>query len=88
MPSIKDLEKAAMLQILYYLYEVKEAMRTEIGSNVKGSSGTIGSSLRVLSEMGLLEERREPPYKRYISLSPLGLKVAQHVNEIHNTFQS
>lgn len=82
MKTLRDLEKSAALQILDFLYENKESMRSQIEENVHGSSGTIGSSLVLLGEMGLLEERRVPPFTRFISLSPLGKKVAQHINEV------
>jgi len=84
MKTLRDLEKSAALQILDYLYENKESMRSQIEDNVRGSSTTIGSSLVILGEMGLLEERRVPPFTRYISLSPLGKQVAHHINEVKN----
>ena len=87
MNPLGELEKAAALQMLDYLYDAKEALRTEIERNVQGSSGTIGSTLDVLNELGLLEERREPPQKRYVSLSPLGKEVAAHVRSIKNTLE-
>ncbi|TFH12629.1 hypothetical protein E4H04_13130 [Candidatus Bathyarchaeota archaeon] len=83
MKTLSKLEKSTALQILDYLYENEESMRYQIEDKISGSSSTLGSSLVVLGEMGLLNERREPPYKRYISLSPSGKKVAYHINEIN-----
>ena len=87
MNPLSKLEKNAALQILDYLYEKGEASRTEIETTVQGSSGTIGSSLVLLGEMGLLDERREPPMKRFIKLSTEGKQVAAHLNTIKQLLQ-
>ncbi len=89
MNPLSALEKAAALQILDFIYEAGEATRSDVEAGVQGSSGTIGSTLVVLGEMGLLEERRGVRYqKRYISLSPLGKKIANHIHEIKITINA
>jgi len=81
--TLKDLEKIATLQILAFIYENKEVNWSALENNINASPGTISSSLEVLGDLGLLEERREPPQKRYISLShDLGLKIGEYVYKI------
>ena len=82
MNSLSDLEKTGALQILNYIYQETEVLRYQIEDNVEASSSTVGSSLRRLGQMGLLEERREIPQKRFISLSEKGKKIAEHVHEM------
>lgn len=88
MKTLNQLEKTTALQILDYLYENKESMRSQIEKHIRGSSSTIGSSLVVLGELGLLEERREPPFTRYISLSNKGQEVGKRINEIKKLLEN
>jgi DNA-binding MarR family transcriptional regulator len=78
------LEKVAALQSLVYLYEQKEATRTDLRNNIDAALKTIYSALPVLVQSQLIEEKisNKFPFTVTIHLTEKGRKVAWHLAEI------
>ncbi|MCW4018016.1 MAG: hypothetical protein NWF00_04970 [Candidatus Bathyarchaeota archaeon] len=78
--SIKDLENAAVLQILLFLHEKGKNKVTDI--DVTASTPTIYKALNTLARLELIDEERKPPFTRYIQLTGDGKKIAEKIAEI------
>lgn len=82
--SLVDLEKVTALQILAYVSVKRAATRTDLRRNIKGVMETIYSSLKVLDELGLIEEKESAsfPFPKEVYLTEKGRRIAEHLVEI------
>jgi len=69
---------------LLYLFQNKQATRTDLRENIEAHMETIYSALDDLTRLGLIEERKSTafPYTKTVYLTKKGIGVAQRLDEI------
>jgi DNA-binding MarR family transcriptional regulator len=85
--SLKTLESKGVLQTLLFLLEKGNKVKvTDI--DINASSSTLYRALTTLSKLQLIEEERQPPFTRYLKLTPKGETIAKHLKEINQTLKA
>lgn len=79
---MKHLEAKGRLRILIYLLKKGRAQVSIIQEETDIPTQTVANALQTLHMLKLTEEQREPPYKRYISLTQKGRMLAEKLMEI------
>lgn len=83
MNALERLEARWRLRVLLYLLEKGEKQFIKIHEELRIPKQTLQETLLDLHFLSLLEERRQIPQKRYISLSSKGKTVAEILREIN-----
>ena len=83
--EIRKLEKRGALQLLFYLSKNEGVSRSKL-RNVKASVDAIYSTLDVLKDLKLIEEKKleEFPFSIVVSLTEKGYRVAETIIELEN----
>ncbi|MEM2841626.1 MAG: MarR family winged helix-turn-helix transcriptional regulator [Candidatus Bathyarchaeia archaeon] len=82
--TLNSLEKRGALQILLHLHRKGKATRTDLRGHVDASMDTIYTALKVLMELGLVEEMAMDrfPFSVQVTLTEKGRRVAEHIAEV------
>ena len=87
---IKAIGSKKKIEVLLFLFKINESedfkaiSYTDLLTELKGSSTTLSKDLADLEEIGLISSYKDPKQhnKRTFTISPVGLKVAEHLDII------
>lgn len=87
---LEYLEQKHSLKILKILYENGELCKGELSSMITIGTASVQSRIKDLVEAGLIDEVVDTvkPYRKHISLTEKGEKVAKLVTQIYDLLQS